>query len=133
MRDNHEGMPEIVDAFKENEQHIGVITIEINGVTKKFRFGVTQKGYLTLKKVLQLRPFDMMPGLKHHYFFAGGSFRLVNIETLELGDCEITIRVEQGKNGKEVSIPATKELMQNLNWAKQMKDFSEAAHLPEVE
>ncbi len=133
MRDNHEGMPEIVDAFKESEQHIGVIAIEINGVTKKFRFGVTQKGYLTLKKVLQLRPFDMMPGLKHHYFFAGGSFRLVNIETLELGDCEITIRVEQGKNGKEVSIPATKELMQNLNWVKQMKDFSEAAHLPEVE
>ena len=133
MRDNHEGMPEIVDAFKDDEQYFGVLAIEINGVSKKFRFGVSRQGYLTLKRVLQLRPFDMMPGLKHHYYFAGGSFRLVNVETLELGNCEITIRVEQDKNGKEVSMPAPKELMQNLNWAKQMKDFSEAAHLPEVE
>lgn len=132
MRDNREGMPEIIDAFKENEQHFGIIAIEINGRTKKFRFGVSRQSYLTLKKILQLRPFDLMPGLKHNYFFAGGSFRLVNVETLELGNCEITIRVEQNKNGKEITIPAPKELMQNLNWAKQMKDFNEATHLPEV-
>ena len=132
MRDNHEGMPEIIDAFKENEQHFGVFAVEINGVRKKFSFGVTRKGYTTLKKVLQLRPFDMMAGLKHQYFYSGGSFRLLDTETLELGDCEIAIRVEQGKNGKTVSLKAPKELMQNLNWAKQLKDFIEAAHLPEV-
>ena len=126
-------MPEIVDAFKDNEQHFGVFAVEINSVRKKFCFGVTRKGYLTLKKVLQLRPFDMMPGLKHQYFYAGGSFRLLDTETLELGDCEIAIRVEQGKNGKTVSLEAPKELMQNLNWAKQLKDFSETAHLLEVE
>jgi hypothetical protein len=129
MRDNHEGMPEIIDAFKEDEKHFGVIAIEINNVTKKFSFGVSKQAYLTLKKVLQLRPFDMMPGLKHHYFFAGGSFRLINIETLEVGGCEITIRVEQGKNGKEISVAAPKGLMQNLNWAKQIKDFNETSHL----
>ena len=133
MRDNHEGMPEIVDAFKDDEQHFGVFAVEIGGITKKFHFGVTRQGYLTLKKVLQLRPFDMMPGLKHQYFYAGGSFRLLDTETLELGDCEIAIRVEQGKNGKTVSLEAPKELMQNLNWAKQLKDFSETAHLREVE
>ncbi len=133
MRDNHEGMPEIVDAFKDDEQYFGVFAVEIGGVIKKFHFGVTRQSYLTLKKVLQLRPFDMMPGLKHQYFYAGGSFRLIDTETLELGDCEIAIRVEQSKNGKTVSLEAPKELMQNLKWAKQLKEFSEAAHLLEVE
>ena len=132
MRDNHEGMPEIVDAFKDNEQHFGVFAVEINGVRKQFCFGVTRQGYLTLKKVLQLRPFDMMPGLKHQYFYAGSSFRVLDKEKLELGDCEIAIRVEQGKNGKTVSLESPKELMQNLNWAKQLKDFNETAHLREV-
>jgi hypothetical protein len=133
MRDNHEGMPEIIDAIYRNERYFGIIAIEINSATKKFYFGVSQKSYWALKRILQLRPFDMMPGLKYRYFFAGGSFRIINTETLELGDCEITIRVEQSKNGKEISIPSPKELMQNLNWAKQMKDFSEAKHLLEVE
>ncbi len=133
MRASHVGMPEIGDAFKDNEQYFGVFAVEIGSVIKKFHFGVTRQGYLTLKKVLQLRPFDMMPGLKHQYFYAGGSFRLINTETLELGDCEIAVRVEQGKNGRTISFEAPKELMQNLNWAKQLKDFSEAAHLTEVE
>lgn len=133
MRDGHDGMPEIIDAFKENELYFGVFAVEFNGVRKKFRFGVTRSGYLTLKRVLQLRPFDMMPGLIYKYFYAGGSFRVLDTKTLELGDCEIGIRVEQGNKGKTVSLESPKELMQNLNWVKQLKDFSEAAHLSEVE
>ena len=133
MRDNHDGMPEIIDAFKENDEYFGVIGIKIGGVRKKFRFGVTRPSYLTLKRILQLRPFDQMPGLKHRYFYSEASFRLVDTKTRELSECEISIRVEQGKNGKTVSLEAPEGLMQNLNWAKQIKDFSELAHLPEVE
>ena len=133
MRDNHQEMPEIIDAFTENDQYFGAFAVEIDGIRKKFRFGVTRKGYLTLKKVLQLRPFDMMPGLKHRYFYAGGSFRLLDTQTLELGDCEISVRVEQGKNGRTISLSSPKELMQNLNWVQQLKDFSEADHLQEIE
>ena len=71
MRDNHDEMHEILDAFQGGEQFFGVIAVEIGGITKKFRFGVSRKGYLTLKNILQLRPFDAMPGLKHKYFLAG--------------------------------------------------------------
>jgi hypothetical protein len=133
MRDNHEGMPEILDAFQDNEQCFGVIAIEIDGVTKKFRFGVSRKGYLTLKKILQLRPFDAMPGLKHRYFLAGVTYRIVDRETLELDDFEIGVRVEQDKNARTVSLKAPKDLARNLIWFNELKDFSEAAHLPEVE
>lgn len=132
MRDNNEGMPEIIDAFKENDCYFGVVAITVNDLTKKFRFGLSKQNYLTIRRILQFRPFDKLGGLRYRYFFSGGSYRLINTETLELGDCEITIRIEQNKNGKEFTFPATKELMQNLSWANQIKDFKEAEHLPEV-
>ena len=128
MRDNHKGMPEIVDAFIDDEErHAGVIAIEIDGEIKKFRFGVSLAGYHALKRILQLGPFEVMPGLKHQYFYTG-SYR-----KLELPKCEVTIRVEQGKNGKEFTVEAPMPLLQNLVWFQGLKDFGEAAHLPEEE
>ncbi|HYE73115.1 MAG TPA: hypothetical protein VEF04_07290 [Blastocatellia bacterium] len=67
MRDTNEGMPEIVDAFEKEGQYFGVIGIELNGTHQKFQFGISQAGYRALRKILQLRPFDTMPGVKQRY------------------------------------------------------------------
>lgn len=56
MRDNHDGMPEIVNAFESDGHYFAVVEIEIEEVFKKFQFGVSREGYLALKRVLQLRP-----------------------------------------------------------------------------
>ena len=127
MRDNHEGMPEIVDAFEEGGQYFGVIGIESGGKLKKFRFGVTQAGYRALKRVLQLHPFDSLPGLKHRYYFVEAYWSLEGS-----ADCWMKVRIEQGKNGKQVDIRVPKDLLANLRWFAELKDFGEAAHLPEV-
>lgn len=133
MRDNHKGMPEILDAFQDGEQYFGVIGIKLGGVSKKFRFGVSRKGYSTLKKILQLRPFDMMPGLKHRYFVAGVTYRIVDRKKPDFAEFEIGVRVEQDKNGGTVSVKSPKNLALNLNWFYELKDFNKAEHLPEVE
>ncbi|MBD1869042.1 hypothetical protein H6F95_17430 [Cyanobacteria bacterium FACHB-471] len=133
MRDNHEGMPEILDAFQDGEQYFGVIAIELDDVSKKFRFGVSRRGYSTLKKILQLRPFDAMPGLKHRYFIAGVTGRIVDRKKPDFADFEIGVRVEQDKNGGTVSVESPKDLAQNLLWFYELKDFNKAEHLPEVE
>jgi hypothetical protein len=127
MRDNHEGMPEIVDAFEKDGQYFGVISIEIGRESRKFRFGVSQSGYRALKRVLQLHPFDSLPGLKHRYYFAEAYWELE-----DSSDCGMKVRVEQGKNGKQVDVRVPKVLLANLRWFAELKDFSEAAHLPEI-
>ncbi len=127
MRDNHEGMPEIVDAFEKDGQYFGVIGIEIGGTYKRFQFGVSQAGYRAIRKVLQLHPFDSMPGLKHRYYFAQAYWKLA-----DSSDCGMKVRVEQDRNGKEVDARVPKDLLSNLRWFAEIKDFSEAAHLPEV-
>lgn len=127
MRDNHEGMPEIIDAFKDGDQYFGVVGIEIGVERRKFRFGVSQAGYLALKRVLQLHPFDSLPGLKHHYYFAQAYWKIE-----DSSDCGMKVRIEQGKNGKQVDVRVPKDLLANLRWFAELKDFTEAAHLPEV-
>jgi hypothetical protein len=127
MRDNHEGMPEIIDAFEDGGQYFGVVGVEIGAKVEKFGFGVSQAGYRALKRVLQLHPFDSRPGLKHRYFFAGTHWKLE-----DSSDCGMKVRVEQGKDRKQVDSRVPKDLLANLKWFSELKDFSEAAHLAEV-
>ena len=127
MRDNHEGMPEIVDAFEDGGQCFGIVRVEIGGESRKFRFGISQSSYRALKRVLQLHPFDSLPGLKHRYYFAEVYWKLE-----DSSDCGMKVRVEQGNNGKQVDVRVPKELLANLRWFAELKDFSGAAHLPEV-
>ena len=127
MRDNHEEMPEIIDAFEKDGHYFGIVQIEIEGTYKKFQFGILRKSYLALKKILQLRPFDMMPGLKHRYFFAEAYYKIE-----DTSDCGIYVRVEQGKSGKQMDTRVPKELLANLLWFSKLESFNEAAHLPEV-
>ena len=97
------------------------------GMVEKFGFGVSQAGYRALKRVLQLHPFDSLPGLKHRYFFAGTHWKLE-----DSSDCGMKVRIEQGKEGKQVDSRVPKDLLANLRWFSELKDFSEAAHLAEV-
>ena len=127
MRDNHEGMPEIIDAFEKEGHYFGIVEIGIDGIYKKFQFGVSHKNYLVLKRILQLRPFDKMPGLKHRYFFVEAYYKIEDTT-----DCGMYIRVEQDKNGKQVDVRVPKDFLANLIWFSRLENFDEAAHLPEV-
>lgn len=127
MRDNHEAMPEIVDTFKDGDQYFGVVGIEIGGERRKFRFGVSQAGYRALKRVLQLHPFDSLPGLQHRYYFAQAYWKIE-----DSSDCGMKVRIEQGKNGRQVDVRVPTDLLANLRWFAELKDFTEAAHLPEA-
>jgi len=121
-------MPEIVDAFEEGGQFFGIIRVEISAESKKFRFGVSQAGYRALKRVLQLRPFDAMPGVSQRYFFAEVYWKVA-----DSSDCGMHVRVEQGRSGRQVDARVPQDLLANLRWFSELKSFSEAAHLPEVQ
>src|SRR5712692_6616188 len=127
MRDTHEGMPEIVDAFEKDGQYVGIVGIELGDTSRQFQFGVSLDGYRALRKILQLRPFDSMPGVKQKYFFARSYGKIPGSS-----DYRTDVRVEQGRDGKKTEVRVPKDLLSNLVWFSEIKDFSEAAHLTEV-
>src|SRR5205807_2702189 len=105
MRDNHEGTPEIINTLEREGQYFGIVRIEIDGSSKTFQFGVTPAGHKALRRVLQLRPFDYIPGVKRRYFFARSYYKLPTGS-----ECGAYFRVEQGKAGKQVEIHLPKDL-----------------------
>ena len=123
MRDNHEGQPEILDAFQQGEHYFGLVQLERPGEQKRFRFGVSRDGYLALKRVLQLRPFDQMPGVQCRYFFVPAVRRLEGERVM------MTVRVEQGRDGRQVETEASRDVVANLMWFYELDDWSKAEHL----
>jgi hypothetical protein len=127
MRDNHEGMPEIIDAYEKEGLYFGVVEITLGEICKQFQFGVSLNAYRALRKILQLRQFDSLPGLKHRHFFARSYGKIS-----DSSDHKVDIRIEQGKDGRKVEARVPKDLLANLVWFSEIKDFAEAAHLPTV-
>lgn len=126
LRDNHDGLPEIITTFEQEGQYFGVVQLEQNGKQKRFRLCVDRKGYLALRRILQLRPFDQLPGLKHRYFFVPSLMRLDDHYAM------ITVRVEQERTSKQLSSKAPVYLAANLMWFWELKDWSQAEYLEEV-
>ena len=126
MRDNHEGQPEILDAFQDGEHYFGLVQLERLGEHKSFRFGVSRDGYLALKRALQLRLFDQMPGVPYRYFFVPA------VRHLEGERVMMTVRVEQGRDGKQFETEASRDVVANLMWFYELKDWSKAEHLAVV-
>jgi methylase of polypeptide subunit release factors len=125
MRDNHDGCPEILDAFARGGYYFGIVRLSIPGQTATFEFGVDQKGYYALKRVLQSRPFDQLPGLPRRYFYSGSW-------GVDDGLVGFRVRVEQGRLARNVGFNGPQALVDNLDWFCRLienRDFGPALHL----
>jgi len=123
MRDNHEGMPEMIETFEEGGNAFAIIAVEREKRTLKFRIGVTPAGHQALKRMFQFHPFENTPGMKCRYFYAG------SVTATARPHCKIGVRVESGNTGKNFDFDAPEDLVRNLVWFLQTKDLSEADKL----
>lgn len=123
MRDNHDDLPEIVDTLEQDGHYFCLVDLERLGQRRHFRLAVSRDSYLAIRRALQTRPFDQMPAVPDRYFFVPAARRLKNNRAM------MTIRVEQGRDGKQVELEAPIDLVANLLWFFELKDLGEADHL----
>ena len=69
MRDNADGLPEILEVFEREEHFFCRIRLSIEANLKTYQFGVSRSGYYALRRALEFRPFDGMPGQASRVFF----------------------------------------------------------------
>ena len=123
MRDNHQGMPELVRVFENDGHYFAVIEKDWGEDTKKYQFGVSQNAFRILQRILQTRTFDMMPGLKYRYFYAGSCRPLDSMTDL------MFVRIELGRDSKTKKFEIPKELHANLLWFSQLETMGDATYL----
>jgi hypothetical protein len=124
MRDNHDGYPELLDAYERDGLYFGAVRLTVSDEIAAFEFGIEQRGYVSLKQILQTRPFDALG--KHRYFFTGSfSKREPGSDTVSFD-----VRIEQGANGKNFeNFRGPVSLVSNLLWFKSLKDFQDTVAL----
>jgi hypothetical protein len=127
MRDNHDGMPEFVNAYERDGLYFSGIQIVLEGVPRMFELGISRKSYLALLRILETRPFDHMPGTKYRYFF-----RPAYSKRPDPDRCLAWIRIEQGTNFKDSKFEMPQQLIANLLWFQRVKSVDEVSHLQEV-
>jgi hypothetical protein len=130
MRDNHEKLPELIAAYEREGQFFGIVRVTLGADSKLLEFGIDRGGFAAFKQMLDLRPFDSMPGLPYRYFFVP-SVRAKLSET-DKQTRQITVRVELRRESKEIEVTAPINLIQNLMWFFQLKDFAETKALKEL-
>jgi hypothetical protein len=123
MRDNHDGYPELLDAYEREGSYFGAVRVIVAGEVAAFEFGLDERGYLSLKRVLQSRPFE--PRGQHRYFFRGNfSKREATSDTVTF-----SVRIEEGANGKGFDFDGPASLVSNLLWFQSLKDLQPTSSL----
>lgn len=120
MRIDKNELPEILEAIEQDGKYFAIVGLERMGADKQFKFGLNQNGYITLKKALQLRPFDQAPGVLYRYYF------YPTVGRLNKERATMAVRIEQGSEGKNIEVEADLELVANLKWFYELKDPKEA-------
>ena len=128
MRDNSEGMPEIVDAYERDGEFFGVVQVVFEGTPHAFEFAVREMGYRALRRILGMRPYDPLDQRPYRYFFCSGGFIG---EERKRGRYQV--RIEQACEGREFEVDGPVELFQNLFWFLRLKRIEDASHLREVQ
>jgi hypothetical protein len=123
MRDNHDGYPELLDAYEREGSYFGAVRVIVAGEVAAFEFALDQRGYLSLKRVLQWRPFE--PRGQYRYFFRG------NFSKREAASDAVTfsVRIEEVANGKGFDFDGPASLVSNLLWFQSLKDLQPTASL----
>jgi len=123
MRDTHESMPELLAAYERDGQYFGSVRITISGASRAFEFGVPFDGFRSLRRILQTRPFDQMPGIQYRYFIGG------SIGPRAEDRAVVDIRIEQGRDGRLMDFEVPLLLARNFYWFKKLKNYEDASHL----
>jgi hypothetical protein len=116
-------LPEILDAYSRDGLYFAAIRLARAGDDRAFELSITASAYAALRRMFQTRPFDQMPGLLQRYFF---------VQCRKRDDperCIGTVRIEQGRNGRNFEFEMPKVLLANLLWFYEMETLEPAEHL----
>lgn len=121
MRDTNIGMVKIWGCEKVHDRFYGLVSITLDNIELKLKFGTDEQGYAGLVRAIQLRPFDNKTSEPYRHYFVGA----YNKKTSKM-----RIRVEQGQTNKQFEVECSSiALVKNLLWFQTIKDKEQVKYL----
>jgi len=117
-------LPEIVDAYDRDGVYFAAIRLKRADKDRVFELGISMRSYSALRRMFGMRPFDQMSRVPQRYFFVPKYSKRDDPER-----CIGTVRLEQGKDGRNFDVEMPKTLIAHLLWFHEMETLEPAAHL----
>ena len=115
--------PEIIQTGETPRGPFVEVAVDRGGEEGRFRFAVSGAARAAIDRVLGTRPFNALAGSSHRYFYAGkGGYGLPLTHLLY-------VRIEHGVETRTIEVAAPEELVNALQWFRQLPSLMAAAAL----
>lgn len=115
--------PEVIEAGDSPSGSFVVVALQRTGAEARFRFAISAAGRALVERILGTRPFDATPEAPYRYFYAGrGGFGSPMTHLLY-------VRIERGREQRTNTFESPADLVDALEWFRQLPSHAAAAHL----
>jgi hypothetical protein len=115
--------PEVLQAGDSPTGSFIVVALQRAGAEARFRFAISAVGRALVEVILGTRPFDAQPDESYRYFYAGrGGFGSPMTHLLY-------VRIERGRESRTKTFESPADLVDALEWFRQLPSHAAASHL----
>ncbi|MBC7895292.1 MAG: hypothetical protein H7066_07750 [Cytophagaceae bacterium] len=115
--------PEVIQAGDSPSGAFVVVALQRAGAGARFRFAISAVGRDLVQRILGTRPFGEMPDVPHRYFYAGRGGHGSPITHV------LYVRIERGRDQRTNEFESPADLVDALEWFRQLPSLAAAAHL----
>jgi hypothetical protein len=123
MNDRDPADPEIIEAGETPRGAFVEVAVSREGEVGRFRFAISPAGRAIIQRILGTRPFEAMAALPYRFFYAGHGGYGAPITHL------LYVRVERGGSTRTIEFESPEDLVNALQWFRQIPSLAFAAHL----
>ena len=115
--------PEIIQTGDTPRGAFVEVAVDRGGEEGRFRFAISDVARVVIDRLLQTRPFNTVASHPYRYFYAGkGGYGLPMINLLY-------VRIENGTEARTLEFEAPGELVDALQWFRQLPSLMAASPL----
>lgn len=115
--------PEVIEAGNSPSGAFLVVALHRSGAEARFRFAISDVGRALVERILGTRPFDATPEAPYRYFYAGRGG--VGVPMTHL----LYVRIERGQEARTNAFESPADLVDALEWFRQLPSLAAAEHL----
>ena len=115
--------PEIIQTGDTARGPFVEVAIDRGGEEGRFRFAVSAAARTVVDRMLATRPFNTLAGSPYHYYYAGKGGHGWPVTHL------LYVRIEHGVEMRTIELDAPLELVDALQWFRQLPSLMMAAAL----
>jgi hypothetical protein len=115
--------PEVIETGDSPTGSFVMVALERAGAEARFRFAISALGRALVQRILGTHPFGAVSGTPYRYYYAGRGGHGSPLTHV------LYVRIERGSDQRTNEFESPADLVDALEWFRQLPSLAAAAHL----